>query len=298
MKNDLSRFSTNRLISKVLSCGVWIMLIATICVLAYMSFIDTFYFSPSIKSITTFGLICLALNISLWESFYENLYNKQLVFDMDNKEYSIHKRYYLARKDWKYTDLQKCVRQYNIDFRDAWLKDVEDITGRTIDDIRKGRYRKNTHKLLIYKIKHNKYPSTGIKTANSLLYILSVGKSGRMKIDIKKSEKFHAKKFIFKAITSFLMSFLVASFTYEFISGGYLSALLNLVITIVMIFFSVFLGAMSGYKAAKTKLSTAEIVSEKLEEWRAQIPTEVPYEETIDIPVEEPTVKQPTIEIS
>lgn len=298
MKNDISRFSTNRLISKVLSCGVWIMLIAAICVLAYMSFVDTFYFSPSVKSITTFGLISLALNISLWESFYENLYNKQLVFDMSNKEYSIHKRYYLARKGWKYTDLQKCVRQYNIDFRDAWLKDVEDITGRTIDDIRKGRYHKNTHKFLIYKIKHNKYPSTGIKTANSLLYILSVGKSGGMKIDVKESEKFHAKKFIFKAITSFLMSFLVASFAYEFITGGYLSAALKLVMTIVMICFSVFLGAMSGYKAAKTKLSTAEVVSEKLEEWRNAIPEEVPYkEQTEELPKDEENNNEKFVEI-
>ena len=100
-----------------------------------------------------------------------------------------------------------------------------------------------------------------------------------MKMDVKESEKFHAKKLIFKILTSLMTSFLVASVGYEFIQGGYLSAILKLVITVVMICFSVFLGATSGYKSAKTKLSTAEVVSEKLEEWRDTIPTEVPYKE-------------------
>ena len=44
-----------------------------------------------------------------------------------------------------------------------------------------------------------------------------------------------------------------------------------------MICFSVFLGSTTGYKAAKTKLFTAEAISEKLEEWKDAIPTEVPY---------------------
>ena len=287
MKSDLSRFSTNKFISKVMTAGVWIMLASAITLLAYMSFVDTFYFSPSVKSLTTFGLVSLVLNVSLWESFYESLYNKQMSYDMDNTEYSIHKRYYFARKGWKYSDLQKCVRQYNKDFREAWIHDVEDITGRSISDIRTGPYKKNTHKILIWKIKHDKYPSTGVKTANSLLYVLSVGKSGSMKMDIRESEKFHARKLVFKIITSLATSFLVASVGYEFITGNYLSAILKLIVTIVMICFSVFLGASTGYKSAKTKLSTAEAVSEKLEEWKNVIPTEVPYKEHEDSPIEE-----------
>lgn len=282
MKNDLSRFSTNRVISKLLSCGVWIMLMSAICVLAYMSFVDNYYFSPSVKVLTTFGLVSLVLNISLWESFYESLYNKQLTWDMDNKEYSIHKRYYLARKGWKYSDLQSCVRQYNKDFRDAWIKDVEDITGRSIDKIKSEPYKKNTHKYLIWRIKHDKYPSTGIKTANSLLYILSVGKSGTMKLNVKETEFFHARQLTGKIIMSLATSFLVASVGYEFITGNYLSALLKLVVTLVMICFSVFLGATVGYKAARIKLSTAEAVCEKLEEWRNELPTEIPYKENTE----------------
>ena len=260
-----------------MTAGVWIMLASAMALLAYMSFVDTFYFSPSIKSITTFGLVSLILNVSLWESFYENAFSKHMTFDMENEEYSIHKRYYFARKGWKYSDLQLCVRQYNKDFREAWIHDIEDITGRSIEDIRKGGYKKHTHKILIWKIKHKKYPSTGIKTANNLLYVLSVGKSGSMKMDIKESERFHFKKLVFKIITSLGTSFLVASVGYEFIQGNYLSAILKLVITLVMICFSVFLGASTGYTSAKTKLSTAEAICEKLEEWRDAIPTEVPY---------------------
>lgn len=279
MKDNLSRFSTNKFVSKILTCSVWVMLAAAVILLAYMSFVDTFYFSPSVKSLTTFGLVSLILNVSLWESFYSSLYSKQLSFDMDNPVYSIHKRYYLARKGWKYSDLQECVRKYNRDFREAWLKDIEDVTGRSIEEIRKGGYRYNTHKFLIWRVKHNKYPSTGIKTANSLLYILSVGKSSSMKIDIYESEKFHTRKLIFKIISSLATSFLVASVGYEFIQGNYLSAILKLIVTIVMICFSVFLGATTGYKSARTKLATAEAVSEKLEEWRDMIPIEVPYKD-------------------
>ena len=291
MKNKVSRFSQNKIVSKILSYSAWIMLAGAIAVLAYMSFVDTFYFSPSVRSLSTFGLMCLIANVSLWESFYESLYNEKLTSDMNSKEYSIHKRYYLARKGWKYTELQDCVRKYNRDFRQAWLQDVEDITGRSIEEIRKGPYKGNTHKLLIWRIKHDKYPSTGINVANDLLYVLSVGKSSHMKLDIKESEKFHARKLIFKILTSLATSFLVASFGYEFITGTYMSALLKLLVTVIMVLFTVFLGASSGYKAAKIKLATAEAVSEKLEEWRGTEPEEVPYknkEDTEEV-VEEPT---------
>lgn len=277
--DKVSRFAKNRLVSKVLACGAWVMLAAAISVLSYMSFVDTFYFTPSVKSLSTLGLVSLILNVSLWESFYDSLYNKQLNFDMDNEEYSIHKRYYLARKGWKYAELQSCVRKYNQEFREAYLQDVEDITGRTIQQIKTGRYKHHTHKILIYKIKHDKYPTTGIRVASDLLYVLSVGKSGQMKINLKESEKFHAKKLTSKILTSICTSFLVASFGYEFITGNYLSALLKLIIMIVMICFTVFLGASTGYKSAKMKLATAEAVSEKLEEWRNQIPEEVPYKD-------------------
>ncbi len=279
MKDKVSRFVQHRLVSKIVACGAWVMLASAICVLAYMSFVDTFMFSPSVKSLTTFGLVSLILNVSLWESFYDSLYTKQLNFDMDNEEYSVHKRYYFARKGWKYSDLQLCVRNYNKEFREAWIQDIEDITGRSVEDIKRGRYRGNTHKFLIWRVKHDKYPTTGIKIASDLLYILSVGKSSRMRLDLKESEKFHANKLIWKILSSIATSALVASFGFEFIQGNYLSAILRLVITIVMVCFTVFLGASAGYKSAKIKLSTAEAVSEKLEEWRDKIPSVVPYKD-------------------
>lgn len=267
----------------MISASVWVMLAVAIILLAYMSFVEEFTFAPSLRAITTFGLVSMLLSISLWESFYDSAYTKELNADIQNEEYSIHKRYYFARKGWKYIDLQNCVRQYNKDYREAWLRDVEDITGRTIDDIRNGGYKKQNHKILIWRIKHGKYPTTGIKVASSLLYVLSVGKSYGMKMDVQESEKYHAKMLTGKIFSSLALSFLAASFTYQFITGDYLSAILRLTITLTMTCFSVLLGAKTGYKAARTKLSTAEAVSEKLEEWRGTIPTEVPYKEESDI---------------
>lgn len=193
------------------------------------------------------------------------------------------------------------MRQYNQDFREAWLQDVVDITGRSIEDIRNSRYKHSVHKILIWRIKHDRYPSTGIKTANSLLYVLSVGRSSTMKINIHESEWYHIRSLILKIITSFCSSFLLASFGYEFIQGEYLSAVLKFVIAIVLVIFTVFLGSRTGYKSAKTKLSTAEAVCEKLEEWRNEIPTETPYkdnvvEEVVNDEINEPK-QEPLIEI-
>lgn len=296
-KEKLSRVSLNGVVNKILSWGTRIFFICAIAVLAYLSFVDSFGISPSIRAITTYGLVSMVLNVMVWESYFKTCYDKELAKDSVNEKYSVHKRYYLARKGMTYKQLQQHIRTYNKDFIEAWEKDVEDITGRSIEDIRKGKYRGNTHKLLIWRVKHRKYPSTGIKTPNDVLYILSVSKSNTMKIDVKESEKFHGIHFATKFISSVLGSLLVASLTYEFIQGGWESAILKLLISIVLLVSSLFFGASNGIKSAKIKLSTAEIVSERLEEWKQYSPIEEPFTENKSTPEENSKKEQKVLEI-
>ena len=278
MKRSLNRLSNQDIIIKVVSWGARILLIFSLVLLSYISFVENFDISPSLKNLTTYGLICVVLNISLWESYFKSYYGKIMAKDIHNKDYCVHKRYYEARKDWKYKDLQEHIRQYNKDFLVAWKRDIEDLTGRTEEQMVNGRYKKNSHKFLIWRLKHHVYPKTGIKTPNDVLYVLSVGRSNTMKINIKESEKYHASHLARKIITAVAGAFFAASVTYQFINGTWQDALLKLIIGVVLIVCSVFFGSMNGINSAKIKLSTAEIVSEKLEEWRNKPAKILPYE--------------------
>lgn len=299
----IGKFTTNYLVTKILSWSTRIFFIASIITLACLSFVDKFNFIPGVKSLAVFGLVSMVLNMCLWEMYFRSCYERHLALDMENTKYSVHKRYYFARSGWKYVELQEQIRHFNKDFIKAWEGDVEDITGRTIEEIKRGKYKGNHYKRLIWRIKKHRYPTTGIKTPNDVLYILSVGASDGMRINIKKAEHMHSKGLIIKIITSVAGSFLAASFGYEFIDGSPWSALIKLLISIMLILMSVFMGSKSGIESAKIKLATTEAISERLEEWRAQIPTEVPYnnEDNIDTEIEsavkEPVIAQSTIEI-
>lgn len=273
----ITDFSTQKLMTKIVKYSTWIIFIAALIVMIYLSFVDNFGISSSVQRITTVAVIALVLNWVVWDSRYRSDYDKLLTNDIMNDKYSIHRRYYFARKGWRYEDLQKRIRLYNKDFVNAWLGDVEDITGRTIQEIEKGSYKGHDHKFLIWRIKHHKYPKSGLKTPRDVLYILSVGGSGGMKIRVRKAEHQHAFGRISKIITSLLSTTLVASITVTFIQGDIATALLTLLINIVILCISLFFGAASGIKGAKIKLATAEQICELLEEWKSQPPAEEPY---------------------
>lgn len=279
MKKRIGEFSTQKLISNVIKCGTQIVFLISLAILSYLSFVDSFTIKPSLKTIGIISVIGIVLNYVVWDSWYSSNYEKSLLQDRLNSEYSIHRRYYHARKGWKYEELQKYIRDYNRNFTKQWEIDVEDITGRTVEDIRNEPYRGHDHKLLIYRIKKHIYPKSGIRTPKDLLYILSVSGSDTMKIDVHEAEHMHTKGRITKFISSVLSMFLAASIAIEFVQGDIYSAIFTFIINVAILFMSLFFGAMSGAKAAKVKLSTVEKISELLEEWRNEPPFEEPYKE-------------------
>ena len=279
----ITDFSTQKLITKIMKYSTWILFIAALVVMTYLSFVNNFDISPSIQRITTISVIALVLNWVIWDSRYRADFDKLLTDDIMNDKYSIHRRYYFARKGWKYDDLQKRIRIYNKDFINAWLIDVEDITGRTVQEIERGGYKGHDHKFLIWRIKHHKYPKSGLKTPRDVLYVLSVSGSEGMKIKVRKAEHRHTTGRISRILTSLLCTTLAASITVTFIEGEIATALFTLLINVVILCTSLFFGATSGIKGAKIKLATAEQICELLEEWKNQLPSEEPYSKEEDI---------------
>lgn len=280
-------FSAQKFATKILKWGTQIVFLAAILVMGYLSFVDSFEIKPSVQNITTVALVALVLNWIVWDSRYKAEYDKGLTADVLSKDYSIHRRYYFARKGLKQEEVQKYIRQYNKDFVQAWFDDVEDVTGRTIEDIKNQPYKGHDHKWLIYRVKHHKYPKSGLTRSREVLSVLNVSGSDGMKIHIKKAEHLHVAGRIQKVITSALSTVLAASITVNFITGNWESACLTLLLNIVILFMSVFFGAASGVKGAKIKLATAEQISELLEEWRKQPPKEEPYHEPMNMTVEQ-----------
>ena len=258
--------------------GTTLLFLAAIAIMAYMSFVTNIGINPSVRNITVVALVALVLNYVVWDSRYKADYDKTMTADMTNEKYSIHRRYYFARKGLKQTEVQAYIRQYNRDFVQAWLNDVEDETGRTIEEIKNGPYKGNDHKYTIWKIKHHVYPKSGIKRAREVLSVLNVGTSDTMKINLKQVEHQHALLRISKLFTSFLSTLLAASITVSFVQGDLTTAFLTLLINVVILFTSLFFGAVMGIRGAKTKLSIAEQISGLLEEWREKPPVEEPYE--------------------
>lgn len=279
MNKKITNFSTQKLITKIMTWGTTLLFLAALCVMTYLSFVTNVDINPSIKNITLIAAVALVLNYIIWDSRYKAEYDRSLTADVLNEKYSIHRRYYFARKGLKQTEVQAYIRQYNKDYTQAWLDDVVDETGRTIAEIENEPYKGHDHKLLIWKVKHHKYPKSGLKRAREVLSVLNVGGSDSMKINLKKAEHSHTAGRISKIVSSLLSTLLAASVTVNFVEGDLSSAFLTLILNVVLLFVSLFFGTISGAKAAKVKLSTAEIVSELLEEWRKQPPKEEPYQE-------------------
>lgn len=304
MSKKLGAFSINRMLHSVLRFGSIILVVLAIIILALLSFVTNLGIDPSIRNITTIALIALVLNFMIWDMFYKDQYNKVMSEDINNgakNKYSVHVRYYKARKGFTQQQLRANIRKYNQNYINAWLEDIEDITGRKVNDtvidtktglkeigIRNGRYKGNSHKFLIWRVKHRKYPKSGIKTPRQLLNILSVGKSDAMKIHTNAENVHRNVGRVTKIITSFVGTFLAASIVYEFIEGTWESAIVKLIINITLIFASLFFGAVSGLKGAQMQLSVTEEICDLLEEWK-NVPADI--EKYGDIIIDDTDIK-------
>lgn len=281
MNNKLANFSTQKLVGTILRFASIIVFVIAAAVLIYLSFVQNINLSPNIRNITLIAAISIVLNVVVWEMYYKDGYNKVITQDMSSEAYSIHKRYYLARKGFKYDELQTYITNFNIRFRDAFIKDCEAVTGRTEVEIVSQGYKGNSNKIIIWKLKHKRYPKSGLRTPRDVLQVLSVGTSGKMQINLKKAEHSHLVNLSTKIITSVAGMLMAASVIVEFITGDWASAIFRLLLYIAMLFTSLFTGVIVGTRAAKMKLAIAEEVSERLEEWKNEPPTEVPYKEQV-----------------
>lgn len=275
MANKIGSFNVNKLLYSVLRWGSIILVIFSIILLSILSFVTNLGLSPSIRKITTFALVGSILNYLIWDTFYKDKYTSVMSKDIEQiaaKKYSVHKRYYDARKGLTQDELRQYIREYNLAFVKAWLEDVEDATGLSVEQIMKTRYRGNSHKFLIWRVKHRKYPKSGIRSPRQLLSMLSVGKSENMKVRTNADAIYLNFRRARKIITSIFSMFFAASIVYDFIQSGWEKAIVQVVIGIGLIFGSLFFGSMSGLKGAQIKLSATEEVCELLEEWRKQPP--------------------------
>lgn len=283
MKNKLLSFNINMLLHAILKYGSILLVVISIVILALLSFVTNIQFDPELRNVTIVTAIALVLNVVIWDTFYKDQNSKVLSEDIKAsglKRYSVHKRYYDARKGFTQQQLRANIRKYNQDFVQSWLDDIEDITGRKIEDtkdehdnivdigVRNGGYRGNSHKFLIWRVKHRLYPKSGIKSPRQLLNMLSVGKSDSMKIHTNAAKTYHTTGRLAKTFTSLLGALLGASIVYDFITDNWETALIRLAINILLIVMSIVFGSASGIKGAQIQLSSTEEVCELLEEWK------------------------------
>lgn len=286
MPKKVTSLNTANVVNKIVSWGSKIIFVISIVILAYLSFVENFKINPSVRNITSIALIAMVLNYIVWDSNYKSNYIRALDNDLNNSNYSVHRRYYNARKGWQYNELQIRIRMYNKDFIKFWIQDVEDICGRTEEEIVKGKYFGHPYKSYIWRLKHRKYPKSGIKTPKDLLNILSVGSSGTMKMDVHKAERYYTANSLKKIIKSLLSTGLAGALIYDFIKSNWEEALLKVLLNTAILIMSLFFGSLAGINGGKMKLATAEEVSERLEEWKNKPASEEPYSKvTVNIPV-------------
>lgn len=276
----LSNISSQKIISQILRWGTQIIFAAAIVVMAYLSFVDNVNLNFDLRKLTTIAIVGIALNYVVYNTYYKKNYEVIIQTDLANSEngkYSIHKRYYFARKGWKDEALRNAIRNYNQQFVKSWKQDIEDICARTEEEIVKGPYKGHDHKFLIWKLKHHKYPKSGIRGPKDVLYLLSVSSADSMKFKPREAEHYGAINKVTKLITSVLSVALAASISVEFLQGQWVTVLITLLLNIVILFGSLFFGSIAGMKAGKIKLSTVEEACERLEEWKNAKPSEEPY---------------------
>lgn len=274
-----SKYSIQYILAQLLKWSSSIILGGSVVILSYLSFVDEFIINPNLRNVTIIAIIAAILNWIIWDANYRNSFNRILVEDCGNTQYSIHKRYYIARRGWDRETLQQRITQYNKNYRDSWIKEVEDVTGRKEKDIREGIYKGNSHWVYIYRIKRRIYPKSGLRNPRDLLQALSIGGVKSGKIYTKASETHYRLGMSKKVLSSILSTLLAASLMYEFITENIANTLLKLLMMVSMLFVSFIFGAISGMKGARIKLSVAEELSELLEEWKGEKPNEVPFDE-------------------
>lgn len=295
-------FNTNYILGKVISWGAYFIVLGSILILTYLSFVETFKFTTDWKTIGIFSGATVLLAWTCWNTFYHKQYEKLMDEDINQHKdnlYSIHARYYSAIKGWKSPALQKAIDEFNDEYTQKWLNWVEKTTGfpietckkQIIDPITKEEqtievkgikdlpYKGFKYKRLMWRIKHHKYPQSGYKTSMELMSLFSYQDANFNKRNLRADKKFYISNSMSKLLKSILIIVAGASLIPEMIQGSYWSAILKLALAISSIMSSVFMGALNGVRGARLKLSIVEDACCDLEHWAEKEPIIEPYTE-------------------
>lgn len=300
-ERDFARiFNMNNVLSKVIAWGAYFVVVGSVLVLAYLSFVERFEFTLDWKTIGVFSGATTLLSWWCWNVFFRKQYEKLMDEDINQQpkgKYSIHARYYLAIKDWSDQELQHAIDQFNDEYTRKWLNWVEKRTGfpietkstvvvnaltgeKTVEEVKGIKdlpYKKFKHKILMWRIKNHKYPQSGYKTSMELMSLFSYQDANFNKRNLRADKNFYKSRSFSKLLTSVLVIVCGASLIPEMISGDYWAALLKLVLAIGSLFSAIFMGAMNGVKGARLKLSIVEDACCDLEQWAGKKPVIEPY---------------------
>ena len=304
-------FNMNTIMTTVLNYAAYIVLIASVGVLIYLSFIKTLKVSIDVLTFSVFTTVVVILSFVIWNMFYKRRYEKTLADDIaqhEKQKYSIHVRYYNAIKDWNNVELQTMIDEYNKKYIADWLYSVEVETGIPIetkyvqeidektgevklDENGKIKYKKIlgikdrpykgfSHKILMWRIKHHRYPKSGYKSAISLMSLFSYREGQLNKRNLSADKRY----FVISATLRFLLTIFIVtigiSLTPDILEGNFLAMLMKLSVGLWMLISSTISGSITGLKSARIKLSTVEDVCVDLEQWAHKKPIIEKYEIT------------------
>lgn len=136
-KRDFKRlFNMNNILSNLISWAAYIVVIISLIVLIYFSFVDTLDIKIDWKTFTIFAVVAVMLSWLNWNTWYKKQYESVMAQDIAQQEenkYSVHSRYYVAVKDWTDAELQIAIDKFNDEYERKWLRWVEKYTGYPIE---------------------------------------------------------------------------------------------------------------------------------------------------------------------
>ena len=300
-------FNLNTVLTAIINYAAYIILVISVAVMLYLSFVQKFEIEIDLLTVGIFSIALVTLSWINWTTFYRRQYEKIMAEDIEQHtegRYSIHVRYYNAIKDYSDIELQKDIDNFNDEYTAKWLRWVEKTTGFPIESryeveldengkpkldangnpvkifvkgIKDLPYKGFKHKILMWKIKHHRYPESGYRTSMELMSLFAFQEANLNKRDLKADSKYYTIHAIQKFVTTLMTVVVGGSIIPEMISGNWWTAVLKLVLGIFSIGMSVVFGALNGIQGARLKLSTVEEACGDLERWSNKKPVFAPY---------------------
>jgi hypothetical protein len=298
-KKDFKKiFSTESILKSVVKNSAWIVFAFGVAAVTYLSFVENFEINLNWSTIGVLSAGAMLLSWLIWSSFYRKNYEELMDTDIQNISegvYSIHKRYYDVIKLWKEVDLQVAIDKFNEEYTEKWLRWVEKRTGKPIETktelvdgkkivtlgIKELPYKGFKYKMLMWRIKHHKYPTSGYTTSMEVLNLFSYNDANFNKRDLSADKKFYASKGIKRIATGLLTIITGAGLIPQMIDGEWWSVIFTLIITIGSLIMALIFGSINGTQGARKKLSLVEECSMDLERWGDYRPNIEPYSEQV-----------------